>query len=72
VKIFMSIGCIAVLLVGCIGSAGEVRWRFHEQYTRAQKNREALAGLHPGMSQSEVKVGMGEPEMVEEQPTRAI
>ncbi len=55
-----------------VGSAGEVRWRFHEQYTQAQKNREALAGLHPGMSQSEVKVVMGEPEMVEEQPTRAI
>jgi outer membrane protein assembly factor BamE (lipoprotein component of BamABCDE complex) len=71
VRTLMTIGCVAVLLVGCVGGAGEVRWRYHEQYTRAQKNREALAGLHPGMPQSEVRAVMGEPEMVEEQPKGA-
>jgi outer membrane protein assembly factor BamE (lipoprotein component of BamABCDE complex) len=72
VKTLMSIGCLAVFLVGCVGGAGEVRWRFHDQYMRAQKNREALASLHAGISQSEVQVIMGEPDMVEEQPTKAI
>ena len=71
-RTFLSIGCLAILLAGCISGAGEVRWHFREQYMRAQQNREALANLHPGMSQSEVQVVMGEPEMVEGQPRRAI
>jgi outer membrane protein assembly factor BamE (lipoprotein component of BamABCDE complex) len=72
VRTLMSIWCLAVFLAGCSSGAGDIRWRFHEQYTRAQQNRQALANLHPGMSQAEVQVVMGEPEMVEGQPRRAI
>ncbi len=71
-RTLMSIGCLAVFLAGCLSGAGEFRWHFREQYMPAQQNREALANLHPGMSQAEVQVVMGEPEMVEGQPRGAI
>ena len=72
VRMLMSIGCVTVLLVGCVGRAGEVHWRYRDEDERAQKNRDALARLHPGMTESEVRAIMGEPEMIDEQPRRAI
>jgi outer membrane protein assembly factor BamE (lipoprotein component of BamABCDE complex) len=72
VRTLMRISCLAVVLAGCLSGAGEVRWPFPDQYRRAQQHREALAHLHPGMSQAEVRVVMGDPEMAEGQPRRAI
>jgi len=72
VKVLLGGGCFTLLLVGCISGAGEFQWRYHEQYTLSQKNHQALMNLRPGMSQSEVRAAMGEPQMVEGYPRETV
>jgi hypothetical protein len=49
-----------------VSGAGEFQWRYHERYSQAQKNRQALMNLRVGMSPDEVRAVMGEPQMVEQ------
>jgi hypothetical protein len=72
VKELLGVGCLGLLLVGCVGAAGEVQWRYHEQYTLTQKNRKSIADLRTGMSEDEVRALLGEPEMVESYPRETI
>jgi outer membrane protein assembly factor BamE (lipoprotein component of BamABCDE complex) len=72
VKGLLSLGCLALILAGCVGGSGEIQWRFRDQYNSAQKNRQSLASIRTGMSQDEVRSLMGEPEMVESYPREAI
>jgi hypothetical protein len=72
VRVLLSVGCLVLFLVGCVGGSGEIRWGFRDQYNLAQKNRQSLANLRTGMSQDEVRAVMGEPEMAESYPREAI
>jgi hypothetical protein len=76
VKVLLGVGCLAVILAGCASGAGEFQgefqWRYHEDYTLSEKNRQALMNLSVGMSPDEVRAIMGEPQMVEEYPTETI
>jgi hypothetical protein len=65
VKELFSVWCLALLLVGCVSGSGEFQWRYREQYTLSEKNRQALMNLRLGMSKEEVRAVMGEPQMVE-------
>jgi SmpA / OmlA family len=76
VKVLVGMGCLAVVLAGCAGGAGglqgEFPWRYHEDYTLSEKNRQALMNLSVGMSPDEVRAVMGEPQMVEEYPNETV
>jgi hypothetical protein len=76
VKVLVGVGCLAVILAGCAGGAGEFRgefpWRYHEDYTLSEKNRQALMNLGVGMSPDEVRAVMGEPQMVEQYPNETV
>lgn len=72
VKVLLGVGCLGLLLAGCVGGAGEFQWRYHDQYTLTQKNRKSIADLRTGMSEDEVRALMGEPEMVEGYPRETI
>lgn len=69
---WLSLGCLGVVLAGCVSGEGQFQWRYYEHYGAAQKNRLALTNLRPGLSQAEVRTIMGEPEMVEAYPRQAI
>ena len=71
-KVLLGVGCFALLLAGCVSGLGAFQWRYHEQYTLSQKNRQALMNLRPGMSPNEVRVVMGEPQMVEGYPRETV
>ena len=64
-RVLLGVGCFGLLLAGCVIGGGEFQWRYHEQYTRSQKNRQAMMDLRVGMSPQEVRAIMGEPQMVE-------
>ena len=76
VKLLVGVGCLAVILAGCAGGAGEFQgefpWRYHEDYTLSEKNRQALMNLSAGMSPDEVRAVMGEPQMVEQYPNETV
>jgi SmpA/OmlA family protein len=72
VKRLLSGGCFALMLVGCVSGGGEFQWSYRAQYTLSQKNRQGLMNLRPGMSQSEVRTAMGEPQMVEGYPRETV
>jgi hypothetical protein len=72
VRVLWSAIYLGGLLVGCVGGAGEYQWRFYDQYASAKKHRQALTELRPGMSQSEVRAVLGEPEMVEGYPREVV
>jgi hypothetical protein len=76
VKVLVGMGCLAVILAGCAGGAGEFQgefpWRYHEDYTLSEKNRQALMNLSVGMSPDEVRAVMGEPQMVEQYPNETV
>jgi outer membrane protein assembly factor BamE (lipoprotein component of BamABCDE complex) len=72
VKVLLGVGCLALILVGCATGAGEFQWRYHEEYTLSEKNRQALMNLSVGMSPDEVRAVMGEPQMVEEYPNETV
>jgi hypothetical protein len=76
VKVLLGVGCLAVILAGCAGGAGEFQggfpWQFHKDYTLSEKNRQALMNLSVGMSPDEVRAVMGEPQMVEEYPDETV
>jgi SmpA / OmlA family len=76
VKVLLGVGCLVVILVGCAGGAGEFQgefpWRYHEDYTLSEKNRQALMNLSVGMSPDEVRAVMGEPQMVEQYPNETV
>jgi hypothetical protein len=72
VKVLLSVGCLGLLLAGCVSGAGEFQWRYADQYTLTQKNRKSIADLRTGMSEDEVRALMGEPEMVESYPWETI
>jgi outer membrane protein assembly factor BamE (lipoprotein component of BamABCDE complex) len=72
VRRLLSAGYVCMLLAGCVSGEGQFQWRYYEHYSVAQKNRQALANLRPGMSQEEVRTVMGEPEMVEAYPREAV
>jgi hypothetical protein len=72
VKVLLGLGCLALLLAGCVSGAGEFQWRYHEDYTLSEKNRQALMNLNVGMSLDEVRAVMGEPQMVEESPNETV
>jgi outer membrane protein assembly factor BamE (lipoprotein component of BamABCDE complex) len=75
-KVLLGVGCFALLLAGCASGAGEFQggfqWRYHEEYTLSEKNRQALMNLHQGMSLDEVRAMMGEPQMVDQYPSETI
>ena len=71
-KVLLGIGCVALLLAGCTSGAGEFQWRYHEDYTLSEKNRQALMNLSVGMSPDEVRAVMGEPQMVDQYPSDTI
>jgi hypothetical protein len=72
VKVLLGIGCVALLLAGCASGAGEFQWRYHEDYTLSEKNRQALMNLSVGMSPDEVRAVMGEPQMVDQYPSETV
>jgi hypothetical protein len=72
VKRLFGVGCFALLLAGCVSGSGEFQWRYHEQYTLSQKNREGLMNLRQGMSPGEVRALMGEPQMIEGYPRETV
>jgi outer membrane protein assembly factor BamE (lipoprotein component of BamABCDE complex) len=72
VKMLLRVGCFALLLAGCVSGAGEFQWRYHEEYTVSEKNRQALMNLRQGMSLDEVRAMMGEPQMVDQYPSETI
>jgi len=76
VKLLVGMGCLAVILAGCAGGAGEFQgefpWRYHEDYTLSERNRQALMNLSAGMSPDEVRAVMGEPQMVEQYPNETV
>jgi hypothetical protein len=72
VKALFSMGCLGLLLVGCVSGAGEFQWRYHEQYALSQKNRQGLMNLYTGMSPDEVRAVLGEPQMVEGYPRETV
>jgi hypothetical protein len=76
VKVLVGVGCLAVILAGCAGGAGEFQgqfpWRYHEDYTLSEKNRRALMNLRAGLSPDEVRAVMGEPQMVEQYPNETV
>jgi hypothetical protein len=72
VKALFSVGCLGLLLVGCVSGAGQFQWRYHEQYTLSQKNRQGLMNLRQGMSLDEVRAVMGEPQMIEGYPRETV
>jgi Protein of unknown function (DUF3192) len=76
VNVLLGVGCLAVILMGCAGGAGEFQgqfpWRYHEDYTLSEKNRQALMNLSVGMSPDEVRAVMGEPQMVEQYPHETV
>jgi outer membrane protein assembly factor BamE (lipoprotein component of BamABCDE complex) len=72
VKVLLGMGWLGLLLTGCVSGAGEFQWRFHDQYTLAQKNRRSIADLRAGMSESDVRSLLGEPEMVESLPRETV
>ena len=72
VNVLLGVGCFALLLAGCVSGSGEFQWRYHAQHTLSQKNRQALMNLRSGMSPSEVRAVMGEPQMVEGYPRETV
>jgi hypothetical protein len=76
VKMLLGVGCLALILAGCASGAGEFQgefqWRYHEDYTLSEKNRQALMNLSVGMSYDEVRAVMGEPQMVEGYPNETV
>jgi outer membrane protein assembly factor BamE (lipoprotein component of BamABCDE complex) len=72
VKVLLGVRCLALILVGCASGAGEFQWRYHEEYTLSEKNRQALMNLRQGMSLDEVRAMMGEPQMVDQYPSETI
>jgi len=72
VKRLLGVGVLCMLLAGCVSGEGQFQWRYYQHYSAAQKNRQALANLRPGMSQEEVRTVMGEPEMVEAYPRETV
>jgi SmpA / OmlA family len=76
VRVLVGVGCLAVILAGCAGGAGQFQgefpWRYHEDYTLSEKNRQALMNLSAGMSPDEVRAVMGEPQMVEQYPNETV
>jgi hypothetical protein len=72
VRVLLGVGCFGLLLAGCVSGGGEFQWRYHEQYTHSQKNRQAMVDLRAGMSPQEVRAIMGEPQMVEGYPRGAV
>jgi hypothetical protein len=76
VKVLAGVVCLAVILAGCAGGAGEFQgefpWRYHEDYSLSEKNRQALMNLSMGMSPDEVRAVMGEPQMVEQYPNETV
>ena len=75
-KVLAGVVCLAVILAGCAGGAGEFQgefpWRYHEDYSLSEKNRQALMNLSMGMSPDEVRAVMGEPQMVEQYPNETV
>ena len=75
-KGLLRVGCVAVILAGCAGGAGELHGEFrrpyHEAYTLSEKNRRALMNLRVGMSPDEVRAVMGDPQMVEQYPRETV
>ena len=71
-KVLLGVGCVALILVGCASAGGEFQWRYHEDYSLSEKNRQALMNLNVGMSLDEVRAIMGEPQMVEEYPNETV
>jgi hypothetical protein len=72
VKGLLGVGCLVLILAGCAIGAGEFQWRYHEDYTLSEKNRQALMNLSVGMSPDEVRAVMGEPQMVEDYPNETV
>jgi hypothetical protein len=72
VRVLLGVGCFGLLLAGCVSGGGEFQWRYHEQYTRSQKNRQAVMNLRAGMSPQEVRAIIGEPQMVEGYPRGTV
>jgi SmpA / OmlA family len=72
VRVLLGIGCLGLVLAGCVSGGGEFQWRYHEQYTRSEKNRQAMRDLRAGMSTQEVRAIMGEPQMVEVYPRGTV
>jgi Protein of unknown function (DUF3192) len=72
VKVLFGVGCFALLLAGCVSGSGEFQWRYHEQYTLSQKNRQGLMNLRQGMAPDEVRALMGEPQMIEGYPRETV
>jgi hypothetical protein len=71
-KGLLEVGCLALILAGCVSGAGEFQWGYHEEYTLSEKNRQALMNLTVGMSPDEVQAVMGEPQMVEGYPNETV
>ncbi len=71
-KVLLGVGCVALILVGCASGGGEFQWRYHEDYSLSERNRQALMNLNIGMSPDEVRAVMGEPQMVEEYPDETV
>jgi hypothetical protein len=72
VKVLLGVGWVALILAGCASGGGEFQWRYHEDYSLSERNREALMNLNIGMSPDEVRAVMGEPQMVEEYPDETV
>jgi hypothetical protein len=72
VKVLLGVGCLGLILAGCASGAGEFQWRYHEEYTLSEKNRQGLMNLSVGMSSDEVRAVMGEPQMVEEYSNETV
>jgi hypothetical protein len=61
-----------LILAGCAGGGAEFEWRYHDDYTLSEKNRQALMNLSVGMTPDEVRAVMGEPQMVDQYPNETV
>ena len=72
VRMLLGIWCVALIMAGSASGGGAFQWRYHEDYTLSEKNRQALMNLNLGMSPDEVRAIMGEPQMVDQYPSETI
>ena len=45
-RMLLGIWCVALIMAGCASGGGAFQWRYHEDYTLSEKNRQALMNLN--------------------------